>query len=149
MHAQDLELTYDTLTEEYGLQEAVSSPDTSWLLMAAGLVAVILVGLGVFLLGRLFLTENWVEGLAVIRENLAGTVFWGAVVVGFLAQAVDGALGMAYGITATTFLLVLSQTRSLGMPRISLRPSRLDMEGMPCPKRSPDHALGTSVPCGL
>ena len=55
MHAQDLELTYDTLTEEYGLQEAVSSPDTSWLLMAAGLVAVILVGLGVFLLGRLFL----------------------------------------------------------------------------------------------
>src|SRR4029079_13946117 len=31
--------------------------------------------------------------------------FWSAVAVGFFAQAVDGALGMAYGVTATTFLL--------------------------------------------
>lgn len=31
--------------------------------------------------------------------------FWAAVAVGFFAQAVDGALGMAYGVTATTFLL--------------------------------------------
>ena len=31
--------------------------------------------------------------------------FWAAVAVGFFAQAIDGALGMAYGVTATTFLL--------------------------------------------
>ena len=31
--------------------------------------------------------------------------FWIAVVIGFFAQVIDGALGMAYGISATTFLL--------------------------------------------
>jgi uncharacterized membrane protein YfcA len=36
---------------------------------------------------------------------LAEGPFWVAVAVGFFAQAVDGALGMAYGVTATTFLL--------------------------------------------
>lgn len=32
---------------------------------------------------------------------------WFAMIVGFLAQIIDGALGMAYGISATTFLLSL------------------------------------------
>ena len=31
--------------------------------------------------------------------------FWIAVIIGFFAQVIDGALGMAYGISATTFLL--------------------------------------------
>jgi len=43
--------------------------------------------------------------MQVVLETLHSGPFWGAVVVGFLAQAVDGALGMAYGVTATTFLL--------------------------------------------
>jgi hypothetical protein len=38
-------------------------------------------------------------------QIFAEAPFWGAVAVGFFAQAVDGALGMAYGLTATTFLL--------------------------------------------
>jgi len=41
----------------------------------------------------------------MVVETLHSGPFWGAVAVGFLAQAVDGALGMAYGVTATTFLL--------------------------------------------
>ena len=41
----------------------------------------------------------------VVLETLHSAPFWGAVAVGFFAQAVDGALGMAYGVTATTFLL--------------------------------------------
>ncbi len=36
--------------------------------------------------------------------------FWVFVVVGFLAQMIDGTLGMAYGVSSTTFLL------SLGLP---------------------------------
>jgi uncharacterized membrane protein YfcA len=38
-------------------------------------------------------------------QIFAETRFWSAVAVGFFAQAIDGALGMAYGVTATTFLL--------------------------------------------
>lgn len=38
-------------------------------------------------------------------EGFDGTLFLGAFVIGLAAQLVDGALGMAYGITATTFLL--------------------------------------------
>jgi len=40
-----------------------------------------------------------------VLETLHSGPFWSAVAVGFFAQAVDGALGMAYGVTATTFLL--------------------------------------------
>jgi uncharacterized membrane protein YfcA len=41
----------------------------------------------------------------MVVETLHSAPFWSAVAVGFFAQAVDGALGMAYGVTATTFLL--------------------------------------------
>lgn len=65
----------------------------------------VIVTLTLLLLGRLFLPNNWAGGLQAISETLSSNVFWIAVAVGFFAQAVDGALGMAYGVTATTFLL--------------------------------------------
>lgn len=40
-----------------------------------------------------------------IADGLASPAFFTALFVGLLAQIIDGALGMAYGITATTFLL--------------------------------------------
>lgn len=43
----------------------------------------------------------WVE----IGEGLSSKGFWTAAAVGLAAQIVDGALGMAYGVTSTTFLL--------------------------------------------
>lgn len=43
--------------------------------------------------------------LAVVKRLLSSPEFWAAVSVGFAAQAIDGALGMAYGISSTTFLL--------------------------------------------
>jgi uncharacterized protein len=42
---------------------------------------------------------------AALQALLANDAFWWALLVGFIAQAVDGALGMAYGITSTSFLL--------------------------------------------
>lgn len=42
---------------------------------------------------------------ALLGEALASDIFWSAVAVGLLAQVVDGALGMAYGVTSTTFLM--------------------------------------------
>ncbi|PTQ90973.1 sulfite exporter TauE/SafE family protein [Agitococcus lubricus] len=41
----------------------------------------------------------------VITDGLLSHAFWIAFAVGLGAQIIDGALGMAYGITATTFLL--------------------------------------------
>lgn len=40
-----------------------------------------------------------------LQQLLTSPAFWSAVAVGFAAQAIDGALGMAYGISSTTFLL--------------------------------------------
>lgn len=45
------------------------------------------------------------HNLGVLGATLRDPVFWSAVLVGLLAQTVDGALGMAYGITSTSFLL--------------------------------------------
>lgn len=50
------------------------------------------------------------ELLATIGEGLGTSAFWSAAGVGLVAQVVDGALGMAYGITSTSFLL------SVGVP---------------------------------
>ena len=62
-----------------------------------------------FLAWRLFF-GNGGGGLQIVKETLASPVFWSAVAVGVLAQAIDGALGMAYGVTATTFLLSAGAT---------------------------------------
>nr|WP_306441201.1 sulfite exporter TauE/SafE family protein [Methyloversatilis sp. XJ19-13] len=43
--------------------------------------------------------------LAIVIEVVTSEEFLTAAAVGFVAQSIDGALGMAYGISATTFLL--------------------------------------------
>jgi uncharacterized membrane protein YfcA len=88
------------------VQEAVAEPGTPPVLQAAVWCTVlVLVALTLYLFGRLFFPNNWAGGLETVRGTLGGGVFWSAVAVVLLAQVVDGALGMAYGVTATTFLL--------------------------------------------
>lgn len=70
-----------------------------WLILAA--LAAILIALAY----RLFGGQGEVSGMALVEAALRDPVFWSAVGVGLLAQVIDGALGMAYGITATSFLL--------------------------------------------
>ncbi|MFC3692331.1 sulfite exporter TauE/SafE family protein [Chenggangzhangella methanolivorans] len=48
---------------------------------------------------------DWAAAPDEIATGLASRGFWTAVAVGLFAQMVDGALGMAYGVTSTTFLL--------------------------------------------
>lgn len=43
--------------------------------------------------------------VTALQQLFSSPAFWSAVAVGFAAQAIDGALGMAYGISSTTFLL--------------------------------------------
>lgn len=41
----------------------------------------------------------------ILGEGFSSSSFWSAAAVGLLAQVIDGALGMAYGVTASTFLM--------------------------------------------
>ena len=70
--------------------------------VAAGFTLVVLAALSIYLATRL--------NAQLLVDTLRDPSFWGAAAVGFLAQAVDGALGMAYGVTATTFLLSAGAT---------------------------------------
>ena len=93
------------------VEEPVSHPGTHPLLHAAAWFAVaVLIVLILFLAGRFFISNNWLGGWQIIGETLSSSIFWNAAIVGFFAQVVDGALGMAYGVTATTFLLASGAT---------------------------------------
>ena len=65
--------------------------------IAAWFTLAVIAALSLYLFSRL--------NVQIVLETLHSGAFWSAVAVGFFAQAVDGALGMAYGVTATTFLL--------------------------------------------
>lgn len=57
-------------------------------------------------LARAALPPGWLDAaLPAIAEGLQSRGFWTAAAVGLGALIVDGALGMAYGVTSTTFLL--------------------------------------------
>lgn len=62
-------------------------------------------GLALYGLGHFFLPADWQPAWDALAAGLSSEAFWSAALVGLFAQIVDGALGMAYGITATTFLL--------------------------------------------
>jgi len=57
------------------------------------------------ILAHLALPPALQDYVSVVTEGLQSKLFISALLVGFGAQMVDGALGMAYGITANTFLL--------------------------------------------
>lgn len=113
MKIRDLDLSASPVNAEHealGLppvEDYVSHPGNHPILRAAMWLAVMLL---ISLLGtlawRLFFGDNGGHsGLDIIEQTLNSPSFWSAVAVGFFAQVIDGALGMAYGITATTFLL--------------------------------------------
>jgi len=87
------------------LEQAVTHAGPQPLLRAAStFTLLVLLGLSAYVAARLFVPGG-AGGLHTVIGTLSGFTFWAAVAVGFAAQAVDGALGMAYGITASTFLL--------------------------------------------
>lgn len=76
-------------------------------------IALTLLGLITFLALRFFQSQTEASSLEVIQQTLTDPRLWGAVGVGLLAQAIDGALGMAYGVTASTFLLATGATPAM------------------------------------
>ena len=100
----------NTEHESHGLppaqQTAMTAAEHPVLRTATWFTAIMLSAITLYLAARLFLPNNWSAGVHAIVDTLHGSAFWSAVAVGLLAQAVDGALGMAYGVTASTFLLL-------------------------------------------
>jgi uncharacterized membrane protein YfcA len=87
---------------EYAVTHAYEHP---LLRIASYLVVVVLGSLLLYFLYKVFLGDNLQSGGEIIAQAMQDPMFWSAVAVGLLAQVIDGALGMAYGITSTTFLL--------------------------------------------
>jgi uncharacterized protein len=112
MKIRNLDLSDNAINAEHqalGLppvEDEVTHPSDHPVLRAAvWAVVFMLIGVLGYLSVRLFDGTHGVSGLQLIQDTLTGDAFWKAVAVGLLAQTVDGALGMAYGITSTTFLL--------------------------------------------
>lgn len=88
------------------LEDAYTHPEQHRVLRYAVWVALALLALTIgYLAVRLSQNGTWPETLGLVEGTLRSREFWAAVGVGLLAQTVDGALGMAYGITSTSFLL--------------------------------------------
>ncbi|MDQ2641909.1 MAG: sulfite exporter TauE/SafE family protein [Pseudomonadota bacterium] len=88
------------------MEEEVARPGKSPLMQVTTyLIMAVLVALAGYLLFLLFGVEHERSATQIVRDALHDEQFWWAVGVGLLAQMVDGALGMAYGLTASSFLL--------------------------------------------
>ncbi|TDR30181.1 sulfite exporter TauE/SafE family protein [Hydromonas duriensis] len=95
---------------EYEVTHAKEHPI---LKLATYFVVATLVALTVYLAYRLFLGQHSQSGFELIGEALHNPLFWSALLVGLVAQVIDGALGMAYGITSSTFLLAFGAPPAL------------------------------------
>lgn len=112
MKFRDLDLSDNAVNAEHAalgippIEQSASHPAKHPILATAMWLAVfMLIGATGYLINRL-VTHNGLAGAEqLIISTLQSDLFWTAVAVGLVAQAVDGALGMAYGITSTSFLL--------------------------------------------
>jgi uncharacterized protein len=80
-------------------------PKLDLLRTATWFTAITIIAVGAYLLTRVFHAGGGQAGIQLITSTLQGSQFWIALAIGVAAQAVDGALGMGYGVTASSFLL--------------------------------------------
>jgi len=88
--------------------------------VAVWAVAFLLVAEVAFLATRLFNGTHHSTGWELVTETLKSDIFWKAVAVGLLAQTVDGALGMAYGITSSSFLMATGSTPAVASASVHI-----------------------------
>lgn len=127
MKIRDLDLSDNPINAEHrelGLppvENQLTHPaDHPVLKTAQWAVLFLLLGASMYLLARLFNQANGDSGTEVIARALSSHEFWSAVAVGLLAQTVDGALGMAYGITSTSFLLAAGQSPAVASASVHI-----------------------------
>ena len=88
--------------------------------VAVWAVSFLLVAVVAFLATLLFNGTHHATGWELIKQTVYSDEFWKAAVVGLLAQTVDGALGMAYGITSTSFLLATGSTPAVASASVHI-----------------------------
>lgn len=127
MKIRNLDLTDNAINAEHtalGLppvEDDVSHPsDHPVLRIAVWAVGFMLVAVVAYLASKLFNGQHEQTGLQLIVATVSGDAFWKAVLVGLLAQTVDGALGMAYGITSTSFLLATGSSPAVASASVHI-----------------------------
>lgn len=95
---------------EYDVTHASNHP---LLRIASYVVVAVLTSLTFYFSYRIFFGNNVLSGSEIITNALKDPMFWSAVAVGLLAQVIDGALGMAYGVTSSSFLLALGASPAM------------------------------------
>jgi uncharacterized protein len=93
------------------VEEEVARPGKHPLIQVVSyLVVAVLLGLLAYFAYLLFAGNHELSGTELLVRTLHDRMFWLAAAVGFVAQVVDGALGMAYGVTSSSFLLAVGAT---------------------------------------
>lgn len=127
MKIRNLDLTDNAINAEHtalGLppvEDDVSHPSNHPVLrIAVWAVGFLLIGVVAYLGSKLFNGEHEQTGWQLIASTVTGEAFWKAVLVGLIAQTVDGALGMAYGITSTSFLLATGSSPAVASASVHI-----------------------------
>ncbi|MFN4265574.1 MAG: sulfite exporter TauE/SafE family protein [Aquabacterium sp.] len=127
MKIRNLDLSDNAINAEHQalglppIEDDITHPSQHPVLRAAvWAVAFMLLGAITYLGTRLFNGSHEHTGFELIVETLQGDTFWKAVAVGLLAQTVDGALGMAYGITSTSFLLATGSSPAVASASVHI-----------------------------
>lgn len=127
MKIRNLDLTDNAINAEHtalGLppvEDDISHPsDHPVLRIAVWAVGFMLVAVVAYLASKLFNGQHQQTGMQLIVATVTGDAFWKAVLVGLVAQTVDGALGMAYGITSTSFLLATGSSPAVASASVHI-----------------------------
>lgn len=127
MKFRDLDLTDNAVNVEHAalglppVEQSASHPTKHPILnIAMWLAFFMLLAATGYLITRLF-SQNGLAGTEqIIVATLKSEIFWTAVAVGLIAQIIDGALGMAYGITSTTFLLATGTSPAIASASVHI-----------------------------
>jgi len=127
MKIRNLDLTDNAINAEHtalGLppvEDDISHPsDHPVLRIAVWAVGFMLIAVVAYLASKLFNGHHEQTGLQLIVTTVTGDAFWKAALVGLVAQTVDGALGMAYGITSTSFLLATGSSPAVASASVHI-----------------------------
>lgn len=122
MKIRDLDLADTPINKEhaaYGIPPIEQIPLHPIIRAAVWFAAFTLIGLVALGAAQLF-GSSWDDGIDTIKITLNDSMFWNALLVGLLAQIVDGALGMAYGLTSTSFLLATGASPALATASVHM-----------------------------
>lgn len=122
MKIRDLDFSDSPINQEHqalGLPPIEQIPLHPIIRTAVWFTILAMVGLVILGVAQVFGT-GWQQGVDTINATLDDSMFWNAVLVGLLAQIVDGALGMAYGLTSTSFLLASGASPALASASVHM-----------------------------